>query len=698
MSESIEGKFTAIISALIGSGRNEIPLTKINISQQFRPEETTDEAIARNLNAGFLIALSGKTRPHYDEANNYMRSLQNNTTWGDIVRFYQAGLEVISSEIADAYSADEDFQERLGQLYAWVGNAANLSNQMETIEKIRAVFFPESVSLCTRRYENIAELREKRKVSITKLNPNPIRNPFREILFASNVLLTIPQGAQGIGAAGLSPSVEEALKEVAKEKQSFWYDHPIPIGVARASNEVLYGLRGLEEAVEFEQRRGKWQKDIALECVLSVSVTHKGLHSIAKKYLQEEFRNANALKQLTIYIFTESETERLIEEILAPAGKEYLDDCDLSVLHRIIGVDGEYGRHYSFLKAISVFWHVFIDSEIKGTFKIDLDQVFPQEELLRESGASAFEHLMTPLWGAEGIDNEGNAVSLGMIAGALVNERDIDNSLFTPDVCFPPEEVKGDELIFFSPLPQAVSTEAEMMTRYTDGVLNGKDQCIQRIHVTGGTCGVLIASLKRYRPFTPTFIGRAEDQAYLLSVLFEETKKNLRYVHKDGLIMRHDKDAFIEDAIKSGRIGKLVGDYARILWFTFYARALPWAVRRTKDLVDPFTGCFVSSIPFTVVFLRLALKVASCFASNDAERCRQGYDLLNMGSQRLHEIIQFVRRKPNPLAERYLEEKRGWDIYYDILERAEKGLRAGDSFSVGLKKKAKLLVRDCKIT
>jgi len=53
-----------------------------------------------------------------------------------------------------------------------------------------------------------------------------------------------------------------------------------------------------------------------------------------------------------------------------------------------------------------------------------------------------------------------------MIAGALVNESDIDNSLFTPDVRFPERSLLPDERLFFSVLPQAVSTRAEMMTRY----------------------------------------------------------------------------------------------------------------------------------------------------------------------------------------------------------------------------------------
>ena len=275
----------------------------------------------------------------------------------------------------------------------------------------------------------------------------------------------------------------------------------------------IYGLRGLEEAVEFEEQRGTIEEGIRLNCLLSVSATHKGLQGIAKEYLEGELKKGSDIQHLNVYIFTEADTSRLVKETLIPAARRYMGDADYSLLQEIIGVDGKYGRHYSFLKAIAALWHVLIDPEVKGTFKIDLDQVFPQRELVDQSGASAFEHLKTPLWGAEGIDNLGNEVELGMIAGALVNERDIANSIYTPDVRFPTKEIKGDEIIFFSLLPQALSTEAEMMTRYRGDNLDGKNQCIQRIHVTGGTSGILVDSLRRYRPFTPTFIGRAEDQA-----------------------------------------------------------------------------------------------------------------------------------------------------------------------------------------
>ena len=151
-----------------------------------------------------------------------------------------------------------------------------------------------------------------------------------------------------------------------------------------------------------------------------------------------------------------------------------------------------------------------------------------------------------------------------MIAGALVNRGDIDRSLYSPDVTFPDQEPAGEEVVFWSRLPQALSTEAEMMTRYRGDSFAGGKRAIQRIHVTGGTTGILVEALRKYRPFTPSFVGRAEDQAYLLSVLFSGSP-HLRYLHEDGLIMRHDKQLVSKDVIRASSIGKMVGEYVRTL-------------------------------------------------------------------------------------------------------------------------------------
>jgi hypothetical protein len=274
-----------------------------------------------------------------------------------------------------------------------------------------------------------------------------------------------------------------------------------------------------------------------------------------------------------------------------------------------------------------------------------------------------------------------------------VNAQDINKSLFTPDIPFPDADLSPDELFFFSRLPQALSTEAEMMTIYNQDSLDGKRKCIQRIHVTGGTNGILVNSLRRYRPFTPSFIGRAEDQAYILSVLTKQGTK-LAYVHKDGLIMRHDKEAFVQEAIHSAHVGKLIGDYVRIILFSAYAKALTDDVPKLKEAIDPFTGCFVSLIPATVVYLRFGFKAASFFEIGQEE---QGIEFIKNGAKRITKALDFVNGENSMLRHIYENQRLGWNIYYDTLSAVENGLNHGDDFALGLRKKAKNIIEQCSI-
>jgi len=683
-------KFESIIKYLSDSS-----CCGIHVSAQFRPGEDDNAAIARNLNAAFLISLSGSTHHLYREALDYTANLASHPSWGRTAGFYNHGLELVSAEISKRCYDDAGFRVDMEALSEW-REGGNEGSRKEIVEKIHRVFFPEGVGAFERNEDEIKRLQEKRKIHISKLNPSPISDPAKEILFTSNILVTTPPVSRGLDELDLRASLKSALEQIVQEEQFYWYDHPIPVGISSKENEVLYGLEGLDRAIEFEKKRGTIDEDARVTCLLSVSVTHEGLQGIVKEYLEDELRKEKKIEHLDIYVFTEADTIKLVESIFVPVAVRLLNIKECGPLYEVFGVDGEYGRHYSFLKAIAAFWKVFIDPDKKGTFKIDLDQVFPQEELVAQAGLSAFEHFRTPLWGAEGTDSEGDEVELGMIAGALVNQEDIGKSLFTPDVTFPSQDAEGDELVFFSRLPQALSTEAEMMTRYDDSEIDGKTHCIQRIHVTGGTNGILIDSLRRQRPFTPTFIGRAEDQAYILSVLHAGNGRKLRYVHKDGLIMRHDKEAFAGEAIKMAAMGKLIGDYVRMLMFSYYARALPWTLKEIKKTIDPFTGCFVSEVPLTAVYLRFALKTASFFREGLKDKEQQGFEFAQFGIKRLHDMIRKFSAEPNPLVEKYKREKHGWDMFYDILDSAEQ-LNKDDAFMEEIKKKAASLINGCRI-
>lgn len=683
-------ELNAIFAELFSPGIPDSPAAIFDPAKLFDAEKTDAAGIAACINAAFLILLSGQSHPLYHEAGNYIARIKESTEWSDIASFYAQAVGLIHQEINDICERDHTFSQEMNELGEWLTRAGHSRDEDETAQKIWSVFFPEGSCILNRWEESIEHLKGKRTVAITQPNPAPITDPGKEILFTSNVLLTTCSSTTSIDESPLSDDIKQKCTAAALEEQMYWYDHPIPLGIPCEENEVLYGLKGLDEAVEFERGRGNFTGE-KITCVLSVSVTHRGLHDIAKPYLEAELQCLGGLKNIDVCLITETDAERLIHECLAPCARRFFDLSNSQEILEIIGVDGEYGRHYSFLKAISAFWNIFIDPAIKATFKIDLDQVFDQDRLVEQTGESAFDHFKTPLWGAHGLDSCSNPVELGMIAGALVNEEDIGKSLFTPDVNPPEGHPDMDEYIFFSTAPQAMSTRAEMMTRYTTEALDGKRSCIERVHVTGGTNGILVESLLRHRPFTPSFIGRAEDQAYILSV-FEGLDARLAYVHKDGLIMRHDKESFARDAIDAALSGKLIGDYIRILYFSAYARILTDDISAIKDLVDPFTGCFISKIPVTVVHLRFALKAASFFKRGENSK---GLEFIRLGTKRIQSSLDFINPAPSALKMQYEKERTAWNLYYDILLQARQAFKKDDAFALDLRKKARDIINGC---
>ncbi|MGR3219800.1 MAG: hypothetical protein ACUZ8H_08295 [Candidatus Anammoxibacter sp.] len=688
-------KFKNIIFLLTQHGNESGKSFSIcDAAEQFKNDSADNIITAKLFNAAFLITLAGKKHHLFDEAKEFLDGKLNSPEWADIAGFYLNGIDNISNEINDTCELDADFKSKIESLHDWLSDETNLNKSDETVENIWSLFFPEATGINKNKSDRIESLRKKRTVTITELNNKPLTDPVQQILFTSNILLTIPDASKSIKDLPFSRDLKDKLIKASEEQQLFWYDHPVQIGVEPNKNEILYGLRNLDESLEFEFERGNRTRDSKLTCVLSASVTHRGLQDVAGKYIEEEFAGAGALKNINICVFTEPATQKIIDDVLLPAVSRYLNVDNAKDVFSMFGVDGEYGRHYSFLKAIAAFWQVFYNPDIEATFKIDLDQVFPQKELVEQTGASAFDHFKSPLWGAKGLDANRLPVELGMIAGSLVNQHHITNSVFTPDVPFPDRKLQPDEHIFFSLLPQALSTEGEMMTRYLTAELDGKRTCIQRVHVTGGTNGILINSLYRHKPFTPSFIGRAEDQAYILSVISNSGTK-LAYVHKDGLIMRHDKEGFAQEAIQSAYVGKLLGDYVRIIYFSAYAKALTNDVKKLKDSIDPFTGCFISKIPLTVVYLRFALKAWSFFKDG---KDVTGNEFVINGAKRISNTLNVVSNNGRPLKQIYTKERIGWNAYYDTLSAIKNGLKNNDDFAISLREKAKNIIEQCFIS
>jgi len=666
---------------------NAAPILPVELSNL--DEDQDADALFQNLNGAFLILLAGERHPRFSQAQSFLNKLATSPEWGNLARFYLSGMQLIAAELEQLCRQDPELKTKFRQVEAAL--AEHPTDEMAIAETIWSVLFPEGAGIRGQEDDQTVALREKRIVTINELNPNPIQDPSKQILFTSNVLLTTPLATADL--SDFDQDFKAQLLETIQDPQRYWYDHPIPIGMSAESNEILYGLENFSQAVEVEGQRHP-EKTTQVNFVLSVSVTHKRLQTLAKRYLKQVLATSAPFDQLKIYAFTEADTDALVQQVLLPIIERCCPNDDAADLLSVFGVDGRYGRHYSFLKAIAAFWNVLIDSEIKATFKIDLDQVFPQTELIEQTGVSAFEHFQTLLWGASGQDAEGKPIELGMIAGALVNQLDIHKGIFTPDVTFPDGELKPDEYVFFSKLPQALSTYAEMINSYLPGaVFDGHNTCLQRIHVTGGTSGLLVDSLRRFQPFTPSFIGRAEDQAYLLSAI--SRSKRLGYVHAPGLIMRHDKEGFAQEAIAMAEVGKQIGDYLRILMFTAYAEALPQGAGEIKNIIDPFTGCFISRLPITITLLRFSLKVATLFNEG---KPREAVEFMHIGIPQLQEGLDFTQGKPSALQQAYQRERQGWHLFYDSLAAVEQGLQKGEDWALSLQTAARQIVSECLIS
>jgi hypothetical protein len=557
-----------------------------------------------------------------------LSSIRKNTTQNVIKNYLKGEIsEIDSKESINLFF--NRLRKKAAKEFESIENSINLEGSVEDkMNKIQEIFFPENLLDYE---ESIKQIREKRRVNVSKLDEPIIKNPYKEILITSNVLLTMPSSKENL-------PYEYRSKLDLEENQKYWYDHPVPIDAPDSENEIIYGLQKLNESVSIETNE-------KVNVVLSISCTHDSLNAVAKRYLRNILREYD-LDSLNVYAFTENDVRKMIDIVIQ-------DEVKREEAKKVIGVSGKYGRHYSFLKAVSAFWSYYIDPNIKATFKIDLDQVFDQKALQKYTGKFAFEIFQDKLWGAVGTHN-GEEIKLGMIAGSLVNDYDIKKSLFEPDIK-KEENISYDKYIFNSQKPQYISTIAEMGTRYKK-----KDNPLIRYHVTGGTNGILVEDLINFKPFTPSFIGRAEDQAFIISILNKKVHgKYLRYYHNDKLVMRHDKQNLIKKTIEKSKIEKLIGDYERILLFSYYVTDILDNYDFIKEELFPFTGCFITKIPFLTVYFRTLLKAYS-LAENDELEAKE---FLIKISDRLNEVIS--KMEDGYYKREYQTEKNVWENFYN---------------------------------
>ena len=259
--------------------------------KQFDPQDHLPLSIPRNINAAFLLILSGSRLSH--PARVYLDYMADDDDWGAVASSYLQAMESIESEVDRAGSENPWFAKALVDLVDNLDAGLDMSRS-HAVELFHRVLYPEAVGLLDDDTEGQAEgrdqaieaLRARRTVKVEKLNPAPVTQPHREVLFTSNALFTLPLDESHEKA--LSPDLHEQVIPVMEEEQRHWYDHPIPLGVGSDQNEVVYGLQGLEEAVRFEIGRGTAPEDAKVPVLLSISTTHDGLGQVARDFLASE--------------------------------------------------------------------------------------------------------------------------------------------------------------------------------------------------------------------------------------------------------------------------------------------------------------------------------------------------------------------------------------------------------------------------
>ncbi len=239
-----------IINFLIQSQPlNAAPILPVELSNLYEDQDA--DAMCKNLNGAFLILLAGERYPEFSQAQAFIDKLATSPKWADWARFYQNGVKLIATELEQCCQQNPELKAKFQQVETALSE--NPTDEIVIAEAIWSVLFPEGTGIRGCEDARTTALREKRTVTITELNPDPIQHPAKQILFTSNVLLTMP-----LATANLSEYDQDfktRLSEALQEPQLYWYDHPIPIGVSAESNEILYGLKHFNQAVEVERQR-----------------------------------------------------------------------------------------------------------------------------------------------------------------------------------------------------------------------------------------------------------------------------------------------------------------------------------------------------------------------------------------------------------------------------------------------------------
>jgi len=157
--------------------------------------------------------------------------------------------------------------------------------------------------------------------------------------------------------------------------------------------------------------------------------------------------------------------------------------------------------------------------------------------------------------------------------------------------------------------------------------------------------------------------------------------------------MRHDKEAFASNSIKSAKDGTYIADILRIIYYSYYAKLIPGGIEKAKNETYPFTGSYISQYPFTLSYLRFFVKLLELYNEGEIKRADS---MLELGINRITSVINELE-KSEFLKLEYIDEKEAWDLYYDEIEKLTRRIELNEIKSINKQRRIKELLLDCKI-
>jgi hypothetical protein len=118
--------------------------------------------------------------------------------------------------------------------------------------------------------------------------------------------------------------------------------------------------------------------------------------------------------------------------------------------------------------------------------------------------------------------------------------------------------------------------------------------------------------------------------------------------------------------------------------FSAYGRMLDPTLQSIKAALWPYTGAFMSTMPATVGFVRLAVTALSWAREG---RVAEAEMLFTGGVRRLDECLRFTSEHGR-FAEEIAADRQGWDDFHDALNALEMGIQKGDAWALEARRAA----------